>query len=591
MNINYLFSLILLISSSVLVGIAYYSWKKDKSYVSLSLTPVIFYSFGYAFEILCIRIETVKFWIKIEYIGIPFLTVSLLMGALIFTGYKEYIKKGILRLLFIIPIMTLILNYTNDFHHLFYKEICMNNQGLFPIVEITQGPWYWVNIIYTYFLIVLGSIILSRAYLKSISIIRKQILIVMISYIIPFISDIIHLLKLLPFDIDLCPFALCFSGMLYSYAILRVNLLKLTPIALEKVFSNMSDGVVILDYENNIVNFNNASKNIIPELNYMEAGDKKFDEVFKKYKNLLKSVNESYYDECIINIENKDVLKYYKMSISNISDYNGKVIGRILTFNDITQIKIQQDKLSQFNTFRDKLFTIVSHDIKSPLGVLLSLFELLENEDDLYKEENKEIFYEIKSNVKNTYEMVENVLQWFKSKMDGFVYNNLSWKLSDIMKNSLMSLKQNAELKGVNVFFEIPKDISIYVDKYMFEIVLRNLFSNAIKFTNKGGNINIFAQEAEGIVTIAVSDSGIGIENERIEEIFSNSDFYTTFGTSGERGTGIGLMICRELIEKNQGKIWVESNVGKGTTFYFTISSDKYELNGLEVNNYEDSTG
>jgi len=149
------------------------------------------------------------------------------------------------------------------------------------------------------------------------------------------------------------------------------------------------------------------------------------------------------------------------------------------------------------------------------------------------------------------------------------------------MKNSLMLLKQNAELKGINVFFEIPQDIFIYVDKDMLEIVLRNIFFNAIKFTNKGGNINIFAHEFEGIVTIAVSDTGIGIENERIEEIFSNCDFYTTFGTSGERGTGIGLMICRELIEKNKGKIWVESKVGKGATFYFTISSDKYELNEL----------
>lgn len=579
MNVNYIFSFVLLISLSVLVSIAYYSWKRDKLYVSLSLVPVIFYSFGYAFEILCIRIETVEFWIKIEYIGIPFLAVSFLMSILTFTGYKEYINKGILRLLFIIPIITLILNYTNDFHHLFYKKIYMNNQGLFPIVEIIQGPWYWVNIIYTYFLMALSFIVFSIAYVKSVSIIRKQILMIMIAYIIPLISDAIHLLKLVPFNIDLCPFALCFSGMLNSYAILKFKLLKITPIALEKVFSNMSDGVVILDYENNIVNFNNASKSIIPELNYMEAGDKKIDEAFKEYETVLKSIHSSCYDECIINIKNKDALKYYKMSISNISDYNGKVIGRILTFNDITEIKRHQEKLSKLNDFRDKLFTVVSHDIKSPLGVLLSLLELLEDEDDIYKEENKEIFYEIKLNVKNTYEMVENVLQWFRSKMDGVVYNNLSWKLSDIMKNSIMFLKQNAELKGINVFFEIPKDIFIYADRDMLGIVLRNLFSNAIKFTNKGGNINVFAHESEGIVTIAVSDSGIGIENERIEEIFSNSDFYTTFGTSGEKGTGIGLMICRELIEKNKGKIWAESNIGKGITFYFTMLSDKHNLN------------
>ena len=245
----------------------------------------------------------------------------------------------------------------------------------------------------------------------------------------------------------------------------------------------------------------------------------------------------------------------------------------------LLKVKSSRKNYLELKDFKDKLFTVVSHDIKSPLGVLLSLLELLEDEDDIYKEENREILYEIKKNVKNTYEMVENVLQWFRSQIDGVFYNNLSWRLSDIMKNSIMLLTQNAELKGINIFYEIPKDIFVHVDKDMFEIVLRNLFSNAIKFTDKGGNIKILAQEFAGIVTIAVSDSGIGIENERIEGIFSNSDCNTTFGTSGEKGTGLGLMICKELIEKNNGRIWVKSSVGKGSTFYFTILSDENNLN------------
>ena len=112
-------------------------------------------------------------------------------------------------------------------------------------------------------------------------------------------------------------------------------------------------------------------------------------------------------------------------------------------------------------------------------------------------------------------------------------------------------------------------------DRNMLEIVARNLFSNAIKFTDKGGSIRIKAKEADGIIIISVSDSGIGIEKSRIEKIFSYSEGYSTLGTNEEKGTGLGLMICKQLIEKNNGRIWVESNEGIGSSFYFTIPASK----------------
>ncbi len=276
LKINNLFSLILLVSALVLLCIGHYSWKRNKLYVSISLLPVSIYACGYAFEILCTSIEWVKFWVKVEYLGASFLGVLWLMLALNFTGYKDKIKKENLMLLYIMPFITLVMNCTNDFHHLFYKKMYMNNQGIFPILEVIYGPWYWVHTVYNYVLMFIGLIIFIRAYLKAVTIVRKQILFLIIAWIIPWISDVIYTLRLLHFDMDLCPLALSFSAMICSFAILKIKLLKLTPVALEKVFSNMLDGVIILDSENNIVNFNNSSKNIISELRYIEPGDKKF---------------------------------------------------------------------------------------------------------------------------------------------------------------------------------------------------------------------------------------------------------------------------------------------------------------------------
>ena len=255
---NNYFSLVLLISAVILIYIGYFSWKKDKRYVTITLLPASIYACGYAFEILCTSIEGVKFWIKIEYLGISFINVVWLIFALNFTGYIDRIKKNFLKMLYIIPIITLVLNYTNDFHHLFYKKLYMNNDGIFPIVEIVQGPWYWVNIGYTYTLMVAGLIVFIIAYLEASLIIRKQLLIIIIAWMIPWISDIIYMLRLIPFNLDLCPFAFSVSGIISSFAIFKFKLLKITPIAYEKVFSNMLEGVIILDSENNIVNFNNA---------------------------------------------------------------------------------------------------------------------------------------------------------------------------------------------------------------------------------------------------------------------------------------------------------------------------------------------
>jgi Signal transduction histidine kinase len=575
LKVNYFFSLGLLISALVLGCIGCFSWKRDKPYVSISLFPVSIYAFGYAFEILCTNIKWIKFWVKVEYLGGAFLGVLWLMFALNFTGYKEKIKKRTLMLLYIMPVITLVLNYTNDFHHLFYKKMYMNNDGFFPVLEVIHGPWYWVHTVYNYVLMIIGLIIFIKAYLKAVTIIRKQILLLIIAWIIPWISDIIYILGLLHFDVDLAPLTLSISAIMYSFAVLKFKFLKLTPIALEKVFSNMLDGVIILDSENNIVNFNNSSKNIISELKDIEAGGKKINEVLKEYKTVLDAVNSTSYSESLISIKNKEQLTYYKMNINNVYENTGEIIGKILILNDITEIELQREKLSELNAYKDRLFTIVSHDIKSPLGVLLSLLELLEDEDDIYREENKEILYQIKENTRNTYEMVESVLQWFTSQIDGVGCHNFSWGLLDIVKNSIMPLIKKAELKQIKISYEISEDIFVYVDRDMLEIVLRNLFSNAIKFSNNGGNIKILAQEFAGMVTVAISDNGIGIQEEKIENLFSNYECYTTFGTSGEKGTGIGLLICKELIEKNDGKIWAQSSVGKGSTFCFTILSDK----------------
>ncbi|EET85798.1 diguanylate cyclase with PAS/PAC sensor [Clostridium carboxidivorans P7] len=358
MKINNLLSFMLLVSALVLFFVGYFAWKSDKKYVAISLIPVSIYASGYAFEILCTSIEWVKFWVKVEYLGGAFLGALWLMFALNFTGFIDKIKKRTLMLLYVIPTIVLLVNYTNDFHHLFYKKMYINDQGIFPILEVIHGPWYWVHTVYNYVLMVIGLIIFIRAYLKAVTIIKKQILLLIVAWIIPWISDFIYIFGLLRLDVDLAPLALCISALMYSFAVLRFRFLKLTPIALEKVFSNMLDGVIILDSQNNIVNFNNASKNIISELKYVEAGNKKIDEVLKDHRTLLKAVNDGSSNESLITAKDKDRLIYYKININNIYENTGEIIGKILVFMDVTEQNRNIERINKLLKLKEVMLDI-----------------------------------------------------------------------------------------------------------------------------------------------------------------------------------------------------------------------------------------
>lgn len=345
LNIRNFLSLILLMSTLLTGCISFFSWRKGKIYAAIALVPVSIYTFGYAFEISSISLEKIRFWLKIEYLGIPFLSIVWLIFALNFTGYEEKVKKSIFIFLNVIPIVTIFINYTNDFHHLFYKKFYLDESGAFPVAGIIQGPWYWVNIAYTYGLMLVGMVIFIIAYVNSISVIKKQIFLLIAAWIIPWIADVIYIFKLLPINVDLCPLAFSISSIVSSFVIFRFKLLKLTPIALEKVFDNMSEGVIIMDSGNNIVNFNNSAKNIISELKFAESKDGKIDGVLKKYDNLLKVINCNCVNERnLISIKENEELKYYRININNIIGNSSEIIGKILTLNDVTEIELQKKK-------------------------------------------------------------------------------------------------------------------------------------------------------------------------------------------------------------------------------------------------------
>jgi len=226
----------------------------------------------------------------------------------------------------------------------------------------------------------------------------------------------------------------------------------------------------------------------------------------------------------------------------------------------------------QLNSDKDLFISILAHDLRSPFNALLGLSELLSENIRQYDiDEIENLVNYIKNSAQNTYILLEDILMWVRAQTGKIPFEPKKLSFADICKDILEILKPNANAKNITINYSTPNEINVFADKDMLKTVLRNLISNAIKFTNKNGAININSEENSGNVTISVSDNGIGITPDNLIKLFDISHVLTTKGTAEETGTGLGLLLCKEFVEKHGGKIWVESEVGKGSDFKFTL--------------------
>lgn len=226
----------------------------------------------------------------------------------------------------------------------------------------------------------------------------------------------------------------------------------------------------------------------------------------------------------------------------------------------------QNTKLQEVNNTKDKLFSIIGHDLRGPIATLRSLLGLVER-DVVSPDELKMLTPKINQNVGKLQEMLENLLQWSRAQMTGFSIKPSLNDIYSLIEDKLSIFKDSAAGKGINLKNEVPKEITVFADENHLKLILRNLISNAIKFTPEGGLITISAHSDGDFNVIEVSDSGVGISFERIEKLFEPNTHYTSHGTQGEKGTGLGLILCREMAEANGGRITVSSTPGVGSTF------------------------
>ena len=264
---------------------------------------------------------------------------------------------------------------------------------------------------------------------------------------------------------------------------------------------------------------------------------------------------------------------------NNIIATNGKSLGIRGSNRDITERKkaeqalMKRDtELREANTTKDKLFSIIAHDLRSPFSSILGFSELLlEDREDYDVATYKMYSKQINSSAKNTLVLLDNLLNWAKSQTGQINFKPEKAVLASIIQEIFELSNLSAKNKNI-VLNHIPsEEIIVFADPNMIKTVLRNLISNAIKFTNSNGKIDVYALQNDKFIEIAVSDNGVGMNEETRNKLFSIETNETTLGTANEKGSGLGLLLCKEFVEKHGGKIWIESEEGKGSIFYFTL--------------------
>jgi len=236
------------------------------------------------------------------------------------------------------------------------------------------------------------------------------------------------------------------------------------------------------------------------------------------------------------------------------------------------QLSESEQNLKQLNATKDKFFSIVSHDLKNPFSSLLSMASSVsEYFDSIDEEDKRTVFKKINESLKQIHILLNNLLTWSRSQSGKIEFNPVIFPLADVIDSNVDLHKLVAEKKGVKLISNQDKNLKVYADKEMINAVIRNLIDNALKYTGKGNSIVISAKKSDSFVNVSVKDDGLGISDENIKKLFRIDVKYKQEGTSGEKGTGLGLILCKEFVEKNNGKIKVESKLGQGSVFSFSI--------------------
>lgn len=610
--------LILLALAAVIGAIlALFAWRRRSVRGSIPFIMLTFstsvWSLGYLFELMSNHLPTKLLFAKVEYLGIEAIPVMWLIFTMEITGKVEQLTARSRAVLLAGPLVAILLVWSNEYHGLIWQAVELQFKEHFSVLDLTYGIGFWAQSILAYSYLIVGTILLVRAFTKAEALFRSQVRTLLISLFAPWIANALYITGLNPLPgFDLTPLAFTFSGMVMAWGLYRYQLMDIVPIARGIVLEHMRDGVVTLDVFGRVVDLNQSASAILGCERAAVIG-KNLSEVFGGWPALVYCLQElsDVREDFLLTQGYMD--RHFDIHVVPLRSGRASSFGHLIVLHDITERKrVEQDiqqahaqlekrvkertielreanrelkneiserkrtenelqgyaaKLEQSNTELKRFAQIASHDLKEPLRMVSTYTQLLADryEHALDDDALEFISYAV-DGAKRMHGLINDLLAYSRLETDPKKREavDLTLAVEDAVGNLKSIVEESAAQISMNGMPTVCADSGQMVQLF------QNLIENAIKFHGEQPpRIEICGQRVDGSWQISVEDNGIGIAPKHHVKVFDI--FQRLHREQAYPGTGVGLAVCKRIVEGHGGRIWIESEPGMGSRFLFTI--------------------
>lgn len=576
-QLNFLF-ISLIIMMIIFISLLDYRKKRGVPYLLGLVATRIIYVVAIILEIISNELTEKLLGRNIQHTMLNLMIPFALIFILQLTGLKIFESKFAKVSLFSIFILWSSLVWLDPQFHLIFNSVELINSTL-----ITTRTIYSKLFTMMCFLVLVYCFYLLIQYIKNIHIqFQKTGRWVLVLAFIPVIVEIIKFIYP-TFSNVIFTFSAfsSFSGLIMLIIVLKNKFFTVSPIARHIVFDTLQDSIIVVNAEGKISDHNIKAEKWFNNLGFFQLEKLSITELLANWPDWLQLCQNKVEGSMELQIIDSEDERYFRINVYPIKDQNSH--GTISIIFDITEKQRHIKQIANLNAHKNQLLTIISHDIRSPLSLLVQLTEFLNDEKEKLPIHHQQIISSLTIHSRNTFNTITNLLEWFRAQRDDLYLRSETFPLLDVLEDAIDTLNILSAIKNINIICNIESNLHVDFDREVLGLIVRNVLTNAIKFSYKGGTIEIHAYKSnEEQLTIAVQDNGVGMSKEQTKQLNEETPFYSSIGTEGERGAGLGLLVSRQFIQFNGGKLWVKSKEGEGSTFYFTVKGgiDKsYESN------------